>query len=223
MYRADDVRADRRPAPGGGGPGDLPDLARGESRDLERRLAGDEPARRPAGSCTRSPSRRRSASAGSTAAAGRVDDERGKLYFSPRKARSAWAASNKARVERLIASGRMMPAGLAAIERAKANGSWDLLTSVERLEVPDDLAAGLGAAPGTGGNWAEWAAWHSQAGPRLHRPRAPAGDPRPARREDRRPRHSERPALLEQIRFRELRPRRGTAATSAGASPGRRA
>ena len=88
--------------------------------------------------------------------AGRVDDERGKLYFSPRKARSAWAASNKARVERLIANGRMMPAGLAAIERAKANGSWDLLTSVERLEVPADLAAALGAAPGAAANWAAW-------------------------------------------------------------------
>ena len=37
----------------------------------------------------------------------------------------------------------MAPAGLAAIERAKANGSWTLLDSVERLEVPPDLAAEL--------------------------------------------------------------------------------
>jgi uncharacterized protein YdeI (YjbR/CyaY-like superfamily) len=88
--------------------------------------------------------------------AGRVDEARGKLYFSPRKARSAWAASNKARVERLIAEGRMLPAGLAAIERAKANGSWDLLASVERLEEPGDLAAGLEAAPGAAANWAAW-------------------------------------------------------------------
>ena len=36
---------------------------------------------------------------------GKVDDERGKLYFAPRKPRSAWAATNKARVERLIADG----------------------------------------------------------------------------------------------------------------------
>jgi uncharacterized protein YdeI (YjbR/CyaY-like superfamily) len=72
---------------------------------------------------------------------GRVDDERGKLYFAPRKSRSGWAATNKARVARLIAEGRMAPAGLAAIERAKANGSWEVLDSVERLEVPDDLAA----------------------------------------------------------------------------------
>lgn len=85
---------------------------------------------------------------------GRVDDERGKLYFAPRKPRSVWAATNKARVERLIAEGRMMPAGLAAIERAKANGSWELLDSVERLEVPDDLAAALDAQPPAAANFA---------------------------------------------------------------------
>jgi uncharacterized protein YdeI (YjbR/CyaY-like superfamily) len=78
---------------------------------------------------------------------GRVDDERSKLYFAPRKPRSAWAATNKARVERLIADGRMAPAGLAAIERAKANGSWEVLDSVERLEVPADLAESLAAQP----------------------------------------------------------------------------
>jgi uncharacterized protein YdeI (YjbR/CyaY-like superfamily) len=78
---------------------------------------------------------------------GTLDDERGKLYFAPRKPRSPWAASNKARVERLIADGRMAPAGLLAIERAKANGSWGILDSSERLEVPDDLAAAFDARP----------------------------------------------------------------------------
>lgn len=79
--------------------------------------------------------------------AGRVDDERGKLYFAPRKARSAWSASNKARAVRLIAEGLMTPAGLTVIERAKATGSWTVLDSVERLEVPQDLAAALAASP----------------------------------------------------------------------------
>ena len=78
---------------------------------------------------------------------GTVDAERGKLYFAPRKARSVWAASNKARVERLVRDGRMAPAGFAAIERAKANGSWEILDSVERLEVSDDLATALEARP----------------------------------------------------------------------------
>jgi uncharacterized protein YdeI (YjbR/CyaY-like superfamily) len=85
---------------------------------------------------------------------GRVDDDRGKLYFAPRKPRSGWAATNKARVERLLAEGRMRPAGLAAIERAKSNGSWEVLDSVERLEIPDDLAVALAAAPPAAANFA---------------------------------------------------------------------
>ncbi len=85
---------------------------------------------------------------------GRVDDERGKQYFAPRKTRSPWAATNKARVERLIRDGRMAPAGLAAIERAKANGSWEVYDSVERLEVPVDLATALVARPGATDNFA---------------------------------------------------------------------
>lgn len=86
--------------------------------------------------------------------AGRFDDDRARLYFAPRKPRSVWAASNKARVERLIAEGRMAPAGLAAIERAKANGSWGMLDSADRLEVPDDLAAALAARPHAAANFA---------------------------------------------------------------------
>lgn len=77
--------------------------------------------------------------------AGRVDDARTKLYFGPRKPRSVWSASNKQRVERLIAAGQMQPAGLAAIERAKANGAWTELDEIEQGIVPDDLAAALEA------------------------------------------------------------------------------
>lgn len=86
--------------------------------------------------------------------AGRVDANRTKLYFAPRKPRSGWAATNKARVERLIGEGKMAPAGLAAIETAKANGAWELLDSVERLEVPPDLAAALEARPQAASNFA---------------------------------------------------------------------
>lgn len=86
--------------------------------------------------------------------AGTIDDERSKLYFAPRKPRGGWAATNKARIERLIAQGRMAPAGLAAIERARANGSWELLDSVERFEVPADLGAALDAHPPAATNFA---------------------------------------------------------------------
>ncbi|HXQ95566.1 MAG TPA: YdeI/OmpD-associated family protein [Candidatus Acidoferrales bacterium] len=77
----------------------------------------------------------------------RVDHERTKLYFAPRQSRSAWSASNKARVERLTAAGRMAPAGLAAVQRARANGTWQHLDAVERLDIPADLQAALAAQP----------------------------------------------------------------------------
>lgn len=87
---------------------------------------------------------------------GYLDDERSKLYFAKRKPTSGWAATNKARIERLIAEGLMAPAGLAAIERAKANGSWTVLDGPERLEVPPDLAAALDARPPAAANFAAW-------------------------------------------------------------------
>ena len=86
--------------------------------------------------------------------AGRYDEHRSRLYFAPRRTRSAWAASNKARVGRLTAEGRMAPAGLAAVARAKADGSWEVLDSAERLEVPDDLACALDAQPPAAANFA---------------------------------------------------------------------
>lgn len=55
----------------------------------------------------------------------RIDDETYMQKFSPRKARSGWSASNVKRVEKLIGEGKMMPAGLKAVEMAKANGKWD--------------------------------------------------------------------------------------------------
>ena len=90
--------------------------------------------------------------------AGRVDDDRTKLYFAARKPRSAWSASNKMRVARLIDQGLMAPAGLAVIDQAKATGDWEILDSVERLEVPDDLAAALAARPPAGANFAAFPA-----------------------------------------------------------------
>lgn len=65
--------------------------------------------------------------------------------FSPRKPRGTWSQSNKERVERLLAEGRMRPPGLAAIQAAKANGAWDSLVEIDALVVPDDLAEALAA------------------------------------------------------------------------------
>ena len=78
---------------------------------------------------------------------GNIDERRSRQYFAPRKPGSGWAATNKARVERLIAAGLMAPAGLAAIEVARGNGSWTLLDDVEQGVIPHDLAAALAAHP----------------------------------------------------------------------------
>ena len=82
-----------------------------------------------------------------------LDEERSIQWFSPRRARSVWARSNKERVARLTATGLMLPAGLAAIEEAKRNGMWTLLDEVEDLIVPADLAAALMAVPDGRANW----------------------------------------------------------------------
>jgi uncharacterized protein YdeI (YjbR/CyaY-like superfamily) len=54
-----------------------------------------------------------------------LDEERTQLYFTPRKPRSNWSASNRARVERLERDGLMRDVGHRAVENAKANGLWD--------------------------------------------------------------------------------------------------
>lgn len=83
----------------------------------------------------------------------RVDDQRTKLYFCPRKKRGVWAASNKARIERLIDDGLMTPAGQAVIDRAKADGSWDALDESESLTVPADLTKAFRNYPGSRTHW----------------------------------------------------------------------
>jgi uncharacterized protein YdeI (YjbR/CyaY-like superfamily) len=75
------------------------------------------------------------------------DEDTAMQLITPRKPQSTWSAVNKARLERLLPSGLMTERGLQAIELAKANGSWELLDAVERLEVPADLADALDAVP----------------------------------------------------------------------------
>ncbi|AEE47681.1 hypothetical protein Celf_3572 [Cellulomonas fimi ATCC 484] len=82
-----------------------------------------------------------------------LDDERSAQFFAPRKPGSGWARTNKARLARLDAEGRMLPPGTAVVEAAKADGSWTLLDDVEALVVPPDLEAALDALPGARAHW----------------------------------------------------------------------
>jgi uncharacterized protein YdeI (YjbR/CyaY-like superfamily) len=67
--------------------------------------------------------------------------------FSPRRPRSTWSQVNREFVEKLIAEGRMRPAGQAEIDRAKADGRWDAAYRQKDTPVPDDLRAALDANP----------------------------------------------------------------------------
>lgn len=73
------------------------------------------------------------------------EPEHAKLWFSPRSPRSAWAASNKERVARLIAEGRMTPAGESLIDAAHRNGMWTVLEGPEAGIEPASLTAALDA------------------------------------------------------------------------------
>lgn len=72
-------------------------------------------------------------------------DGASELRLTPRRAGGFWSASNKQRLARLEQAGLMHAAGVAAVERAKADGSFDFLDDVEALRIPDDLAVALGS------------------------------------------------------------------------------
>jgi len=68
--------------------------------------------------------------------------------FVPRSARSVWSKINRENALALLASGRMQPAGLEAIENAKRNGRWEAAyDSPAAATVPDDFQEALAANP----------------------------------------------------------------------------
>ena len=78
----------------------------------------------------------------------RRDDATSLQRFTPRRRRSSWSKRNVGIAARLVAEGRMRPAGLAEIERAKADGRWDAAyAGPATIKVPAELAAALAAEP----------------------------------------------------------------------------
>jgi uncharacterized protein YdeI (YjbR/CyaY-like superfamily) len=78
-----------------------------------------------------------------------VDDRWYQQRWTPRRARSRWSKKNRAAAERMIERGEMLAAGLAEVERAKADGRWDAAYDAPTTAVvPDDLRAALDADPG---------------------------------------------------------------------------
>lgn len=69
----------------------------------------------------------------------RLDSEKRKQAFTPRKDKSVWSKLNKSYVEKLVLENLMHESGFAKIETAKINGSWSSLDEVEDLIMPLDL------------------------------------------------------------------------------------
>jgi len=64
--------------------------------------------------------------------------------FTPRGAKSIWSKINREKAQELIRNGKMKPAGLTAVERARQDGRWDAAyDSQSRAGVPDDFQAAL--------------------------------------------------------------------------------
>lgn len=78
----------------------------------------------------------------------RLDEDRSRLWMSPRKPGSWWSGINKRHVAELVERGLMRPAGQAAIDRALGDGTWTALDDVEAGVVPEDLAAAFAEHPG---------------------------------------------------------------------------
>ena len=79
---------------------------------------------------------------------GRRDEATYRQRFTPRRRRSAWSQRNTTIAERLLAEGRMHAAGIAEVERAKADGRWQTAyAGSASIEMPPDLIQALTAEP----------------------------------------------------------------------------
>jgi uncharacterized protein YdeI (YjbR/CyaY-like superfamily) len=77
-----------------------------------------------------------------------LDDAYYLQRYTPRRPRSKWSRINVEKIAELTAAGRMRPAGIAEVERAKADGRWDAAYErPSRMPVPDDLERELSARP----------------------------------------------------------------------------
>ncbi len=81
------------------------------------------------------------------------DDESYYRYFSQRNSKSIWSKINKEKIEKLMKTDMMTPAGLEMVRIAKENGSWDTLNDVDDLVVPDDLQEAFDNNPTAFEHW----------------------------------------------------------------------
>jgi uncharacterized protein YdeI (YjbR/CyaY-like superfamily) len=84
----------------------------------------------------------------------RIDEDCVRQRWTPRKSGSNWSSINIASVERLIAEGRMRPAGLAAYEKRREDRSGIYAYENRERELPPEYAARLAADPAASAFWA---------------------------------------------------------------------
>jgi uncharacterized protein YdeI (YjbR/CyaY-like superfamily) len=78
----------------------------------------------------------------------KLDEKNWLQRFTPRRRGSSWSQVNRQKAIELIERGRIRPAGLREVEKAKADGRWEAAyASQSRATVPDDLRAALDASP----------------------------------------------------------------------------
>jgi uncharacterized protein YdeI (YjbR/CyaY-like superfamily) len=82
-----------------------------------------------------------------------LPDGRHAHLLTPRRSGSGWSRSNKDRVERLIAEGRMTEPGMAAVRSARADGSWSMQDAAVALIEPPELATALNANQAARRHW----------------------------------------------------------------------
>jgi uncharacterized protein YdeI (YjbR/CyaY-like superfamily) len=71
--------------------------------------------------------------------------------FTPRGPRSVWSKINREKVQALVEGGLMRPAGLAAVEKARANGQWEAAYDAPSTStVPADFQAALDRSKAAG-------------------------------------------------------------------------
>ena len=88
----------------------------------------------------------------------RWDERSYAVRFTPRRPGSVWSESNIVRVGKMIAEGRMTPAGQALVDEAKRRGTWDEAASGRLEETPPDLEEALAAEPAAAACWRALAA-----------------------------------------------------------------
>lgn len=87
-----------------------------------------------------------------------IDDRFHMQMFTPRKAKSMWSATNRARVARLARAGLMTATGKAAVAQARKLGTWTGRAEAEQLIVPPELERALHADPDARKHWPAYSA-----------------------------------------------------------------